>query len=1234
MDPRALTPRPRRWRRRLAWIGGGLLVALVAIGLAARHALPPLLRDVIAARTGEFLGREVELDSVAFDPLRLVLTLQGLRIREPDATQPFVAIDRIEADLHSSSLWHRGPVLEALRISAPRARIARSASSRFNFSDIVETIARRPRSPKPLPFSLRDFRIEDGHIEFDDRVHGVKHTFANVEATLPLLSRLAGEAEDPVQLRLAALADGAPLTLGLDGRLLVAPVAFTVRLGVKDLPVARLLPHAALDPTPDLGAGTVSADLRLVRGPGSEGQPASLTLAGEAEARDLVLSDARGAVVAKAARLAIDLESADLRERRVNLSRVLLAGAEVEVVREADGRMNLARLLPRPRAAAVAAQPTPPASAQGERAEAPARPRTRVAIASIEVENGRVGWTDRAVSPPFTARAEAIGLSIRGLEPGSETPAEARGSLRTARGETLELDARLQLSPLLAEGRLALAGVRIPDYAPYFASKLPVRIESATLSGSSGFRYASTGGKPALALSGLALDLRGLRARRPEASEPLLQLQSLALAEVDIDLAARQASVGSIRAREGALRAMLGADGRLDLATMRPAGSPAPAPANPPTGGTPAPWTWSLRDASLERWAIRLEDRRLPQPAIHELSGLDARLAGLNSRPGSRGQLRLRTAIDRGGSLAIRGDIGLSPGFANVEVDLASLGLVPLQPYFGERLNVLVTSGEVGLRGRVQLDAATRPLRGRFAGDLRLSGLGVLDRGSEEELLRIGSLQVSSVDARMGPGALDIGEIALSDFAARLILSKDGRLSLREMVRPAPGASPVPASAATAARPDPAGVIAADAQPAESVAEASRASAAPRASPAPRDAERMPIRIGRISVVSGTVNYSDFLVRPNYRVNLTGVTGTVSELSSQPGTTAEIDLRAAVDGTAPVQIAGRLNPLAAPLFVDIKASMRGAELSTLSPYTIKYTGYGIERGRLTIETAYRVEDRKLDAQHRVFLDQLTFSADRVDGPAVLRLPILFAVRLLQNRNGEIDLTLPVTGTLDDPKFRLGPIIWQVVVNLVTRIVTAPFALFSRGGSEDLSYVAFAPGSPDLDEAGRSRLASVGKGLAERPSVRLELSGRVDPEADRAALRRLRLEASVRAQVARDRVRRGEAAPPLAELVPTREEYESALRAVYRQAPIARPRNAVGLLRDLPVPEMETLLVTASRVTDEDLRELAAERARAVEAWLVKDAGLPPERIFRVPAADQPASAAAKRAASRVDLLLR
>jgi hypothetical protein len=353
-----------------------------------------------------------------------------------------------------------------------------------------------------------------------------------------------------------------------------------------------------------------------------------------------------------------------------------------------------------------------------------------------------------------------------------------------------------------------------------------------------------------------------------------------------------------------------------------------------------------------------------------------------------------------------------------------------------------------------------------------------------------------------GPTQVAIGEIALSDFFARIILSEKGRLNLRDIVRTDPAATPAPAASATPTAPAsaPTGATGAAAQAA------------------------LPVKIGRISVASGHINFSDLFVRPNFRLNLTGMTGAVSALTSDPRTAADLELRGQLDGSAPVEIIGRINPLASPLFVDIKGTVRGAELSTLSAYSTTYTGYGIERGRLTLNLAYKVEGRKIDAQHRIFLDQLTFGTERIEGPSVVKLPILFAVRLLQNRRGEIDLNLPITGTLDDPQFRIGPIIWQILGNLITRAVTAPFSLLASlggGSTEELSVVEFEPGSVVLSEAARKRLSTLGKALADRPSLRLELTGRVDAERDREGYRRAQLAAAVQAQRVRDLVRKGE-----------------------------------------------------------------------------------------------------------------
>ena len=259
---------------------------------------------------------------------------------------------------------------------------------------------------------------------------------------------------------------------------------------------------------------------------------------------------------------------------------------------------------------------------------------------------------------------------------------------------------------------------------------------------------------------------------------------------------------------------------------------------------------------------------------------------------------------------------------------------------------------------------------------------------------------------------------------------------------------------------------------------------------------------------------------------------------------------------------------------------------------------------------------------------------------MIKLPILFAVRLLQNRRGEIDLNLPISGTLDDPQFRIGPIIWQILGNLITRAVTAPFSLLASlggGSTEELSTVEFEPGSVALSEAARKRLSTLGKALADRPSLRLELTGRVDAERDREGYRRAQLAAAVQAQRTRDLVRKGESTVGIGTVPLEPKEYENYLRAAYREARFPKPRNAIGMLRDLPVPEMETLMLTNTPVTPDDLRELATARAQAVENYLVKEAALSPERVFlvqgRTPSADA-AGAKAQAPGARVDLAIR
>ncbi|HET7033928.1 MAG TPA: DUF748 domain-containing protein, partial [Casimicrobiaceae bacterium] len=279
------------------------------------------------------------------------------------------------------------------------------------------------------------------------------------------------------------------------------------------------------------------------------------------------------------------------------------------------------------------------------------------------------------------------------------------------------------------------------------------------------------------------------------------------------------------------------------------------------------------------------------------------------------------------------------------------------------------------------------------------------------------------------------------------------------------------------------------------------------------------------------------------------------------------------------------------------AKARDVDLPPLTPYAVKYAGYGIEKGKLTFDVHYRVENRKLSADNRLVLDQLTFNPQHVDSATATKLPVLLAVALLKDVNGVIDIQLPIAGSLDDPQFSVGGLIIQVIINLITKAVTAPFALLGAafGHGEELSTIPFAPGSTAPDAEAQKRLDTLAKALTDRPALKLDIGGRADSDADREALRHARVESAMKREKMKSLAAAGTAPASVEQVKIDADERVRWLTAAYRESSIKdRPRNVIGLLKDLPPEEMEAILLADVKVDDDALRRLANARAQAVK----------------------------------------
>jgi hypothetical protein len=372
--------------------------------------------------------------------------------------------------------------------------------------------------------------------------------------------------------------------------------------------------------------------------------------------------------------------------------------------------------------------------------------------------------------------------------------------------------------------------------------------------------------------------------------------------------------------------------------------------------------------------------------------------------------------------------------------------------------------------------------------------------------------------------------------------------------------------------------------------------------------------MGPIAVVGGRVNYTDRFVKPNYSANLSELSGRLAAFSSeapapgQPPELAELMLRGRVEGTATLEISGKVNPLAKPLALDLKAQVRDLELPPLSPYAIKYSGYGIERGKMSVDLAYVVQPSgELTASNKIVLNQLAFG-DKVEG-STASLPVKLAVALLADRHGVIDLDLPVSGSINDPQFSLGGVIWKAITNLLVKAVTAPFALLASavdGGGAELSRVEFAPGVATLDASARENLDKIATALADRPALTLTVTGESRLDRERDAWKKERLAQFVRAEKRRQAIAGG--ASVQAEVTVSEAEYPALLKEVYKRADIVKPKNVVGLTKDLPPAEMEALLVASIVVADDAMQQLAVRRGVAVRDYLAARS-IAVERLF-------------------------
>ncbi|MBE2262819.1 MAG: DUF748 domain-containing protein [Burkholderiaceae bacterium] len=948
----------------------------------------------------------------------------------------------------------------------------------------------------------------------------------------------------------------------------------------------------------------------------------------------------------------VTLEKLTVRGARVNWSDAATGNAAPALLVLRDGSLDASGIQTPVGDADIAAIPFSGSAtlAQGEPGSAPAGEAAGATDAAADSKGTQRGAASSKGSKARVARAKADGKASG--RPAAKTAAGgSRPALAPATLQFTGLASTRSASVTATIGALPLS-----FGAPYLATYLEPTL-AGTLDADFALNWRAATAEGASDALAVTLERVALsRVSLTRGKDAWVAVQDVELNNARIDLTQRSATVGKLVVGKPRVELSRAADGRWRLQEWlkeaKVVRSERKAEAAAGKAGAVAPWKLAVDDLQISGGVLDWRDDTTAQPVAVDLTDLQLQLRQfvLGGKKPATLQVAARLGAAGGppGRLSYKGTVGTEPARAQGALELVRLPVDAFEAYFGDALNIDLLNAAASFKGSVDFADTPAGPRARVSGDTRIDdfkadsvrGTAVAGGGTPtqavapaaarasaravgsnrvagaEEALAWRALELRGVDVALAPGVtttVAVKETALSDFYARVILSENGRLNLQDIVKSSP-----PAGSATTAATVASSAGAGGAKNASvSVAKSDQKTLADgkkdtKPGPeAPRGGDSgVRIDVGPISLTGGRVYFSDRFIKPNYSADLTELTGRLGGFSSVAATgspqMADLELRGKAAGTGSLEILGKVNPLAQPLALDIKGKVRDLELPPLSPYSIKYAGHGIERGKLSVDVGYLVRpDGQLTASHQIVLNQLKFG-DPVEG-APASLPVRLAVALLADRNGVIDINLPVSGSLNDPQFSLGGVILKIIGNLIVKAITAPFSLLASafGGGDELSNVSFAPGSAALSPQAREGLNKVAKALTDRPALKMTVVGTSSLEVERDAYKRERLQALV---VAEKRRAAGDAAKGTATVTVSAAEYPELLKAVYKRADFPKPRNLVGLAKDIPQAEMEALLLANISVTAETMRELATQRGTVVRDYLAAQQ-LPLDRLF-------------------------
>ena len=832
--------------------------------------------------------------------------------------------------------------------------------------------------------------------------------------------------------------------------------------------------------------------------------------------RGLSLTETNGAPFAGFDELYVNFQLSSLFRWAWTFSEIKLSAPTANVVRFADGQFNFADLL-----------------TNGDASSSPAAPPPAL-VQELSITNAVVTFTDHTTPILFhtvygPTHIELHNLSTRPNEHGTYSM-----RAKTHEGEAFAWSGSISVRPPESQGLFELSNIPPAKYGPYLAHFTTTRATRGRLDVSAAYAFNAAGFPPQLEVSNLIVRLRDFQLKAPETDETLLALNDFRVQDASANLTNATVRVPLMKLIGGSAFIRRDAEGRLEAEKFIHA----------PTNGfvlirqmaarlqaaVTAELKASLDELRVDDFTVTAEDRSLPSVAHVGLDRMNVSVKGVSNATNAPVSVNWDADWRGGGHVQVKSTGTILPLASQADIVVSNFALVPLQPYIEPQANLTLQSGTLNVNGAARFDPAStnKPLL-QFAGNVSVANFMSSDTLAYQEFAAWENLGVRGIQFELEPSRLEIEEVKFTGLRASLVVSSNGQVNVLAIRKQAPGVGESKNAASVA------------------VSESTNTPAV----------GLFPVKLGALVIERGSLGAVDQSLTSPFRTRIEEFAGSVRDVTFPGLTRATVDLHGKVSALAPFAVAGTLTPNLTNPFVDLRITFTNADLTPFTPYSEKFAGYPLNKGKLTFDVHYLIENRAVKGENVLGIDQLTFGA-RNQSTNATKLPIKLGVALLKDRNGRINLDLPVSGNLDDPSFQIGGLVWKAVLNILVKAATSPFALLGAlaGGGEELQYVDFDPGLAAINDSQTNNLAKLTKALFERPALNLEIGATYDAVKDVDTLGRQKVMENMKSLYIQESMARGKPAPALADLKLEEDEYERLLRKSYKEAFKTTPEQAL------------------------------------------------------------------------------